>query len=201
MKVQEKPKPSQGKGSTGKAQSKPKKSLITMLKKIDGKLLDVLRKNSGLLKREEWKDLKEEKLVEDDISMIPKGLSSRRFKKPSSSTESKSSRKKSASKVGDPKHASSYVHLDISKTSSANRLGPYLAQPNYRSTFVCTVADGSVPALQKSFPKPRPSLSNSMRSLKRMQISEAAKHGPGQHSFLPPSKAEDKHAHMGHCRR
>jgi hypothetical protein len=201
LKVRETQRPGIPKENNPSAQVKHKKSLVSMLKKIDGKLLDVLRKNSGLLKKDEQKTLRVENILDDEACMIPKGLSSRRLKKANKSSECKSSRRKTPLTNRDSLKTTSYIQLDLSKNTLKNQQGIYLAQPNYRSTFVCTLADGTVPAIQKNFGKPRGSLSNSLRSLKRIGKVDSLKKLSVDQIYQPPLKADQPRHAASRCHR
>lgn len=201
LKVKEIKKKKLGCQSNQLGQVKQKKSLVSMLKKIDGKLLDVLRKNSGLLKKEELKSLKENPVPEDETHMVPKDLSSRRFKKTNKSSDCLSTRRQKNKSTTDLQNKTSYIQLDLTNNKLPNKQGIYLAQPNYRSTFVCTLADGTIPAIQKCFSKERVSLSNSLSSLKKIGKAESLKRLPlDPNHQISPIHCE-KRAAISKCNR
>lgn len=180
---------------------KEKKSLVSMLKRIDGKLLDVLRKNSALLKKQELKAIKSDKAADDGGHMIPKGLSSRKFKRANKSADCKTSRKKTPVKNEQFQKTTSYVQLDLSKNTMKDRRGFFLAQHYNRSPVVCPVADGSGCQTQRTKPKPRASFSSSLSSLKRIGRVDTLKNMSVDLKNCLPPKPDGKKTNLCHYSR
>jgi hypothetical protein len=162
-----------------KKSSKQKKSLISMLKKLDVKLLNVLDKNKNLLKDSEVKQLSQEKPITEECTLQPKGLASRRYKKSrrqlSLGSFSRKSIAQSSKEKTPSKTSCSIVQLDLTQVSSRLRPKQYLAQSNYNSTFVLPNCEREQHQMEKKLPVKRSNLSATLNNLKRIGRSETMK--------------------------
>lgn len=161
---------------------KQKKSLIAMLKKIDGKLLDVLHKNSDLLNKSQVRKLSQEKLCQEEQTMVPKDLCNRKIintkRKSSCKSVSSVQLSKSARMLAVEHPSKSYIQIDLSKSGSTRSIGKYLAQPNYNSSILKITADDQGSLISRRSKRHKTGLSNTLGSLKQLEKSKTLKKLP-----------------------
>lgn len=173
--------------SKGESENYGKTSLLSALRKLDGKLLGFLKNNSDKLRPCEISHLEDEEQLQQQSNMRPIDLASRKIKRSASKSVSEVStrsvrKKKRQSSIG------SYIQLDVTRQNMDMNSSPYYANQRYNSKYVYSGQDDSAATIHKRFQCAKPRLGQPKRSLQETSTNHLSlsRMGADESSFLPP---------------